>query len=78
MFGRSNLSILNPFRSGINSLSFLIVKNELKNANASKSFAHTPKFAQPPLSPDLAPNKVPRGTWLVSPFGASGIFTGSI
>ena len=37
MFGRSNLSILNSFRSGINSLSFSVVRNELKNANASKS-----------------------------------------
>ena len=60
MLGNSNLSISNFSKSGKSSLSFLTVKKSNKKEYASCDLAHTPKFAQPPLSPDLVPKIFPK------------------
>ena len=62
--------------SGINSLIFSTVRYLFKKENAFSFFAHTPIFAQPPLSPDLAPKSSPRGLLRVSPDGGGGISIG--
>ncbi len=54
-------------------MSFSVVRKSFRKAKASGVFAHTPRLALPPLSPERVAKTRPRGILIIFPAGSGGI-----